>query len=649
MNQKKSFDRTGGESSIDFPGHSDSPQPSMRHKRPFVKAFVEAFDERRLSKQYNESSQLFENFLSPARPGPRDQAKYNTLMSDSLRPQLDNDTTIPVSPSDSNAVTEKFTTLVHTVSACAYAGADLMSSLVQQGSKHAYSYLKKTTDEAQHKRQRLESDTSQPQQSELRRDDFFALVPRDMTGILLPSLRIPGSFDQPICRPSEPDHLDESVFEEYSKSSPSPLLNKSIEGASYSATPKDVEPDMVTPEKRPQNGTGSGSRIYWPPVTPSFRTYKPQSSIVPDSIRNNDPKAMRLFSGLKRQKLGILDHISSHSPSLQSLSPIATPTKPSNFIQYGGFNSNEAKTFQFDHTRLMHRKPLPYTTSWYYQPPKIELPEQASSTEKYVELYMALVALREQREKETREEEKRKEREAVPKLDRLAVRKVEALWARRDESTELVFAYRIGISVYDLGTLKDGQWLNDNIIDFYLSMVTERSQKSKGSLPNSFAFSTHFFSTLQTRGYSGVARWAKRKGIDVTKQDFIFVPINRHNTHWCLAVINNRDMRFEFYDSMNGAGTQALHLLRDYMCAQTMATYPESNPADLGYDKYELCSTLQCPQQKNSFDCGVFVSKMVEVLSKDLPIMSFSQNDMPNIRRRMAHEITHQHLLESVY
>lgn len=647
MNQSSSFDRAGGESSFDLPAHSDAPQPSLRHKRPFVNAFVEAFDENR---QYEEPSQIFENFLSPVPPQRRDRAKYSTLLNDSLRTQHDHGPSIPASPRDSNAVTDKLTTLVHTVGACAYAGADLMSSLVRQGSKYASTYLNTTTEEARHKRLRLDSEPIQPQQSELTIGGFFALVARDTNGVLLPNSRIPGSFDHPTSPSSELDLVDCQEVDENSKSSESYLFNESIGNVFNPGTPMDVETDMMTPEKQPQNGNGSGSRIYWPPVTPSFRLCKNQGGIVPDSTKGNNPKAMRLFHGLKRQKLGILDHISSPSPSLQSMSPIATPTKPSNSLQYGGFNTNRAnRTFQFDHTRLLHRKPLPYTTSWYYQPPKIELPEQAASTEKYVELYMALVALREQRERETREEEKRKEREAVPQLDPVAVRKVETFWARRDESTELVFAYRIGISVYDLGTLKDGQWLNDNIIDFYLSMVTERSQKSKGSLPNSFAFSTHFFSTLQTRGYSGVARWAKRKGIDVTKQDFIFVPINRHNTHWCLAVINNRDMRFEFYDSMNGAGTQALHLLRDYMCQQTIATYPDSNPADLGYDKYEMCSTLQCPQQKNSFDCGVFVSKMVEVLSRDLPIMSFSQRDMPNIRRRMAYEITQQHLLESIY
>ena len=34
--------------------------------------------------------------------------------------------------------------------------------------------------------------------------------------------------------------------------------------------------------------------------------------------------------------------------------------------------------------------------------------------------------------------------------------------------------------------------------------------------------------------------------------DKVVIPIHVHNNHWCLALINLRDKRFEYYDSLGG-------------------------------------------------------------------------------------------------
>lgn len=102
--------------------------------------------------------------------------------------------------------------------------------------------------------------------------------------------------------------------------------------------------------------------------------------------------------------------------------------------------------------------------------------------------------------------------------------------------------YNIDISFADLQTLRDGRWLNDNIIDFYLNLVMKRNSKV-------FIWTTHFYSTLASRGYSGVARWAKRKKIDLFTMDKVIVPVNISNTHWALAVIDNLQKTITYYDS----------------------------------------------------------------------------------------------------
>lgn len=632
-----------GEASIRTPSSVPSrpPRHHLHHKRPFIDAFTDAFDESKSVIHDESMSQIFDNYISPHRISSSQPQGDIFKGPNAIFPPRGADNT-----EDTDATAEKFTTLVKSVGACAYACADLVSSLVVNGTKLAYSCV--NTHDTQKKRRRLNSDAT------LEKDSLSVDSPStssfifDTTG--LTPVRIPGAFD-PIYDEGKTQQSEIEMKEASNLSinanrcadssgdlfaSPNPTGQILLPGS-----PMNLDIDMTTPEKH-INFNITEPRTYKPSVTPSFNP-RGNHKIVPDSpTKAGNLRAVRLFDGLRRHKLGILDY--SNLPIESTILP-DTPQEPQ---ERGFVGLNRSGEFKFDPTRLLNRKPLPYADSWYYQPPKVELPEEAPSREFYVDLYMQLVAQREQREREAKEEEKKREQLTVPPLDLKDRRKVEVLWTRKDLSTELVSAYRIGISVYDIGTLRDGQWLNDNVIDFYLSMITERSTKSNGKLPKSFAFSTHFFSTLSSRGYNGVARWAKRKGVDVTKLDYIFVPINRHNTHWCLAVINNRDLRFEFYDSMNGAGAHALELLRDYMENQTLATYANSNRSELGYDKYDMCLTLPCPQQSNSYDCGVFVSKMVEVLSRDLPVNSFSQKDMPNIRRRMAHEIITQTLFQSI-
>ncbi|GMM37089.1 SUMO protease [Saccharomycopsis crataegensis] len=234
-------------------------------------------------------------------------------------------------------------------------------------------------------------------------------------------------------------------------------------------------------------------------------------------------------------------------------------------------------------------------------------------------------------------------KEIIQPLKENELKKVEEIWKleRSQPGVQIVSLANIDISVRDLSTLKDRQWLNDNIMDSYLSMVVERSKKST-DLPNIFVFTTHFYTTLSGKGYSGVKRWAKRKKIDVTKLDYVFVPINVMNSHWSLAVVNNKHKKFQYFDSLPGSGQSILMDLQDYMTEESKRLYPNDEPID--YENvYEFVAKEKFPQQKNGFDCGVFACTGINFLSKEGDL-KFSQNDMPIIRRKMAYEIITSHL-----
>ncbi|KAG5420976.1 hypothetical protein I9W82_000066 [Candida metapsilosis] len=220
----------------------------------------------------------------------------------------------------------------------------------------------------------------------------------------------------------------------------------------------------------------------------------------------------------------------------------------------------------------------------------------------------------------------------IEPLNESQLLKVNQAWKSNPRSI-CITQYSIDITFADLQTLRDGRWLNDNIIDFYSNMVMEKN-------PKVFIWTTHFYSNLASRGYSGVARWAKRKKIDLFTMDKVIVPINISNTHWALAVINNITKAITYYDSLNfsqSGNPEALENLQMYMDN-------EAQRLDRDAIKYTLIPYIDAPQQQNGSDCGVFTCIAARYLALNQEF-NYSQNDMKVIRRRMTLEIMNDELL----
>lgn len=206
-------------------------------------------------------------------------------------------------------------------------------------------------------------------------------------------------------------------------------------------------------------------------------------------------------------------------------------------------------------------------------------------------------------------------------------------WSSRLQNLAVVSAFSIDITVRDLGTLNDGRWLNDNIIDFYLNMVTEKYSQV-------YCWTTHFFTTLKSKGYQGVARWAKRRKVNVAEKSLVIVPINIMSTHWAVAVIDNDAATISYYDSLASKGNpNAVQLLQQYMLK-------ECERLLIAPKEYTLHPNMETPQQLNGFDCGVFSCTVAKYISSQ-NALSFTQDDMKTIRRRMAFEIIQKNLLDN--
>uniref|UniRef100_A0A803TIK7 SUMO specific peptidase 1 n=1 Tax=Anolis carolinensis TaxID=28377 RepID=A0A803TIK7_ANOCA len=216
-------------------------------------------------------------------------------------------------------------------------------------------------------------------------------------------------------------------------------------------------------------------------------------------------------------------------------------------------------------------------------------------------------------------------------------REIKSVLRSGNQDEVLSEAFRLTITRKDIQTLNNLNWLNDEIINFYMNMLMERS-KQKG-FPTVHAFNTFFFTKLKTAGYTAVKRWTKK--VDIFSVDILLVPIHL-GVHWCLAVIDFRKKNITYFDSMGGSNSEACRILLQYLKQESL----DKKRKDFDTNGWMLLSkrSQEIPQQMNGSDCGMFACKYADCISKDKPI-NFTQQHMPYFRKRMVWEILHRKLL----
>ncbi|PKK16440.1 sentrin-specific protease 1-like, partial [Columba livia] len=120
--------------------------------------------------------------------------------------------------------------------------------------------------------------------------------------------------------------------------------------------------------------------------------------------------------------------------------------------------------------------------------------------------------------------------EEFPEITEEMEKEIKSVFRGGNQDEVLSEAFRLTITRKDIQTLNNLNWLNDEIINFYMNLLMERS-KEKG-LPAVHAFNTFFFTKLKTAGYQAVKRWTKK--VDIFSVDLLLVPIHL-GVHWCLA------------------------------------------------------------------------------------------------------------------
>lgn len=106
------------------------------------------------------------------------------------------------------------------------------------------------------------------------------------------------------------------------------------------------------------------------------------------------------------------------------------------------------------------------------------------------------------------------------------VRKYKATMARASPSFQVVYK-RHTLTLADLSTLAEHNWLNDQVINMYGELIRE-STDDKVHFLNTF-----FHQQLEAKGYEGVRRWTKQ--VSLFTKRLLLVPVHQE-VHWCLVV-----------------------------------------------------------------------------------------------------------------
>ncbi|KAI0564083.1 Ulp1 peptidase [Gracilaria domingensis] len=244
---------------------------------------------------------------------------------------------------------------------------------------------------------------------------------------------------------------------------------------------------------------------------------------------------------------------------------------------------------------------------------------------------------------------------------------------RQKEKKEIKFipSARIVLRGEDFKRLRGVRWLNDEVINAYMSLINVRNDaifrelndEERKQIPRTFVFNTFFYTRL-TSGpegydYAGVRRWTGRDKMDAIKQDLLLFPVNLGNHHWVLAAIDQPRRAFLYLDSMAGPDRSGvLPSLRQWYYDELKDKHGEKVAKDMDLETWpSACNRYMIrrvgvlppnleprgckprlagiPVQTDGGSCGVFITKIADCLALGLKIY-FNQDDIPTVRRRMA-------------
>lgn len=203
------------------------------------------------------------------------------------------------------------------------------------------------------------------------------------------------------------------------------------------------------------------------------------------------------------------------------------------------------------------------------------------------------------------------------------------------KSNEEVLITRFGLQItkneIQLLSWRNPRWLNDNIINFYMELIANRSQNNP-TLPKIYAMNTFFLKKLIQSGYEAVKSWTKRLQPDIFTYDQIIIPVHSNN-HWRLSIVYVQEKIIEHYDSLGSDGRDVLPHIENYIQLE----YNDKRKTKMNIEQWKKKMTTK-PRQTNGIDCGVFVCTYADLIATNIRT-DFKQKDISHYRQKIMCEI----------
>ncbi|RNA30864.1 sentrin-specific protease 1-like [Brachionus plicatilis] len=117
----------------------------------------------------------------------------------------------------------------------------------------------------------------------------------------------------------------------------------------------------------------------------------------------------------------------------------------------------------------------------------------------------------------------------------------------------------------DISRLKPKCWLNDNIVNYFLHLLTLHTTRK------SFNCQTYLYSFIIEKGYASVINWWKN--CNLFEYDLIYAPVNVDNKHWILVSIESFKCLVTVYDSLMDDQSNVLSIIREFLDQKYIQKY----------------------------------------------------------------------------
>ena len=245
-----------------------------------------------------------------------------------------------------------------------------------------------------------------------------------------------------------------------------------------------------------------------------------------------------------------------------------------------------------------------------------------------------------------------------------------------DESQKILCQFnKISITIHDYQTLKEEEYLNDTIIDFYLSYLYETILPA-AIKDDVHIYSSHFYSRIKgsensskssadkkgISAYQRVKSWTRK--LDIFSKRMLLFPICEED-HWYLIIVCNpgfieKEEKISneakkssnsdnsgptpcilMLDSLGLYQPRSVGKIRSYLYFEYLER--KGKAISFGKDKLKL-NNVNVPLQPNECDCGIYLLYYVELIFGNLT--NFIEKEVPDLSQWFPHEDIHSKRME---